>query len=122
MTLSQILLLLSIGLAAGIIGGGLGVGGGIIVIPALVFFLGFSQHTAQGTNVFMMLPPIGILAVYNYYQKGLVDVKAALILMIAFIIGAYFGSKVAIFLPEKIVKKIFAIMLFLTSLKIFFGK
>lgn len=120
--MSTILILLAIGLVAGILSGFVGLGGGIVIIPALVFFLGMQQHTAQGTTLAMMLPPIGILAVMNYYKNNFVDMKAALILATAFIIGGYFGSKFAVALPAESIKKIFGIIILLLAVKMIFGK
>src|SRR5215470_7061194 len=99
MSTETILLLTIIGLAAGILSGMVGVGGGIIVVPALVFFLGFSQHQAQGTSLGLLLLPVGILAVINYYNKGFIDVKVVIIMSIAFILGGWLGSKLSLALP-----------------------
>ena len=118
----EILFLLLIGLAAGIISGMLGIGGGIIIIPALVSLLSFSQLKAQGTSLGLLLPPIGLLAVINYYKAGYVDVRAAALMCITFIIGSYVSSKYAITLPEGIVKKIFGVFLLAYAIKLFFEK
>jgi uncharacterized membrane protein YfcA len=117
MTIQIVLLLIIIGLAAGVLSGLVGVGGGIIVVPALVFFLGFSQQQAQGTSLGLLLLPIGILAVINYYNKGFVDVRMVGIMAITFIIGGWLGSKLALSLPEATVKKIFAVVLFYAAFK-----
>ena len=117
MTIQVVLLLLLIGLAAGILSGLVGVGGGIIVVPALVFALGFTQQQAQGTSLGLLLLPIGIFAVINYYKQGYIDIRVVVIMSIAFIIGAYLGSKFALTLPEKTVKRIFAIVLFWAGIK-----
>jgi len=117
MSTETILLLTIIGLAAGILSGMVGVGGGIIVVPALVFFFGFSQHAAQDTSLGLLLLPVGILAVINYYNKGYIDVKVVAIMSIAFILGGWLGSKLSLALPQDIVKKIFAIILFYTAFK-----
>src|SRR6476660_1064841 len=101
MTIQVVLLLLLIGLAAGILSGLVGVGGGIIVVPALVFALGFTQQQAQGTSLGLLLLPIGIFAVINYYKQGYIHIRVVVIMSIAFIIGAYLGSKFALTLPEK---------------------
>ena len=122
MSVSTILILLVIGTATGVMAGMMGIGGGLIVIPALVIVMGMSQQAAQGTSLAMMLPPIGILAVYNYYKAGHVDIKIALILAIAFIAGSYFGSKLAIRLPQELLKKIFGIFLILVAIKMLFWK
>lgn len=117
MTIQLVLLLLLIGLAAGMLSGLVGVGGGIIVVPALVFALGFTQQQAQGTSLGLLLLPIGIFAVINYYKQGYVDIRVVLIMSVAFILGAYLGSKFALSLPEEKVKKIFAIVLFWAGIK-----
>ena len=105
------LLAIVIGVAAGLLGGLIGLGGGTIVIPAMVFFLGFSQHLAQGTSLAMMLPPIGILAVLTYAQDGYVDWKIATFLCLGFLAGSYFGASLAVALPEKVMTQIFGIFL-----------
>jgi uncharacterized protein len=122
MSVSTVLVLLVIGTITGIMAGMLGIGGGLVVIPALVMVMGMSQQAAQGTSLAMMLPPIGILAAYNYYKAGHVDIKFALLLALAFIIGSYFGSKIAIRLPQDTLKKIFGIFLLLVSIRMLFWK
>jgi uncharacterized membrane protein YfcA len=102
--------------------GTLGVGGAIIVIPALVFILGLTQHQAQGTSLAFMVPPIGILAAWNYWKAGYVNWKFALALAITFMAGAYLGSLFSINLPEKFLRKIFSILLFAAAIKMFFTK
>lgn len=116
------LILLAVGLIAGILSGMVGIGGGIVIVPALVYFLGFSQHTAQGTTLAMFLLPIGILGVYNYYKEGYVDIKVALIIAATFIAGSYVGSKIAISIDQAIVKKIFGVIMLLVSVKMILGK
>ena len=122
MTTTQLIIVLLIGLMAGVVSGALGVGGGIIIVPALVLFLGFSQHLAQGTSIAILMLPTGILAVMQYYKNGYVDVKVALILMLLFVVGAYLGSLVSLSLPDKVLKKVFGIFMLLVSLKMVFGK
>ncbi len=122
MTTTQLIIILVIGLMAGLVSGALGVGGGIIIVPALILFLGFSQHMAQGTSIAILLLPTGILAVLQYYKNGYVDVKVALILMLLFVVGAYLGSLVSLSLPDKVLKKVFGIFMLLVSLKMVFGK
>lgn len=117
MTIETVLLLIVVGLAAGVLSGMVGVGGGIIVVPALVIFLGFSQHQAQGTSLGLLLLPVGILAVMNYYNKGFIDIKVVAIMSIAFILGGWLGSKLSLSLPQDTVKKIFAIVLFYTAFR-----
>ena len=117
MTTEIIIILILIGLAAGMLSGLVGVGGGIIVVPALVYFLGFSQYEAQGTSLGLLLLPVGIFAVMNYYQKGYIDIKVVGIMAVAFVLGGYLGSKLALNISEVIVKKIFAVLLFYTAFK-----
>ena len=117
MTVQIVLLLVLIGLAAGVLSGLVGVGGGIIIVPALVFFLGFTQQQAQGTSLGLLLLPVGILAVLNYYNKGQIDIRVVAIMAITFVVGGWLGSKWALALPEKTVRKIFAIILFYAAIK-----
>ena len=117
MSTESIVLLMTVGLAAGILSGLVGVGGGIIIVPALVFFLGFSQQEAQGTSLGLLLLPAGILAVINYYNKGFIDMKVVGIMCAAFVFGGWFGSKLALSLSQELVKKIFAVVLFYTAFK-----
>lgn len=112
---STIVILLLIGLTAGILSGMIGIGGGIIIVPALVYLLGFSQHAAQGTSLGLLLPPVGILAVMNYYKKGFLDIKVVLIMAIAFVAGAFLGSKLSLILSEDKLKKFFAVVLLLIA-------
>ena len=100
-------LFIALGLAAGLLSGLVGVGGGIIVVPALVLFFGFTQHQAQGTTLAMMVPPIGILAAWAYYSQGHVDIKAAGLLCAGFVIGGYLGGKAAVTLSTPVLTKAF---------------
>ena len=120
--MSSIIIILAVGVLAGVFSGFIGIGGGLIIVPCLVYFFGMSQHEAQGTSLAMMLPPIGILAVLNYHRQGMVDWKVAAILCITFIAGSFFGSKIAISLNAATVKKVFAVFMFLVAAKMFFGK
>lgn len=120
MTIQTIVLLAIIGLAAGILSGMIGIGGGIIIVPALVLILGFTQQQAQGTSLGLLLLPVGILAVMNYYRQGYIDVKVVGIMCITFILGGWLGSKVALSLPQDVVKKIFAVVLLLVAVKMLF--
>jgi uncharacterized membrane protein YfcA len=117
MDISMIIGLLLIGLAAGILGGMVGVGGGLIVVPALVFFFGFSQHEAQGTSLGLLVLPVALLGMMNYYKSGFVDFKVVGLLAISFFVGSYWGSKWSLSIPEETVKKYFAILLFYTAFK-----
>ena len=122
MDITTIGILILIGLAAGFFGGMVGLGGGIIMIPAMIYFLGITQHQAQGTSLAVMLPPIGIMAVYNYYKIGAVNFKFALVIATTFIIGSYFGSKIAVDISTDTLKKIFGIAVILMGLKMLIGK
>ena len=123
MNIATILGLLIVGLAAGLISSMVGIGGGVIIVPSLVFMFAISQKVAQGTSLAMLLPPIGILAVYNYHKAGYVDYKIAAILIVAFIVGSYFGSKAALNLQESTLKRIFGAFLMLLAVKyLFFSK
>jgi uncharacterized protein len=99
------------------LGGFIGVGGGIIIVPAMVYFMGMGQHAAQGTSLAMMLPPIGALAVWNYYKEGAVDMKAAMILAAGFLIGGYLGSKMSLKLDPVRVKLLFGVFMFFVAIK-----
>jgi len=120
MDTTTIFILILIGLGAGIFGGMVGLGGGVIMIPAMVYFLGMTQQQAQGASLAVMLPPVGLLAVYNYYKAGQVNIKYAMIIAAAFFIGGYFGSKISLNLSQKTMKQIFSISLMLIALNMFF--
>ncbi len=118
----NIFLCLLIGLAAGVFSGLVGIGGATIIIPAIILVFGLSQHTAQGTALAMMVPPIGILAAWTYYKAGFVDFKIAAFICLGFLIGGLLGAKFAIGIPEHILKKIFGVFLLVISLKMIFFK
>ncbi len=120
MSIQTILILVLVGIAAGMLGGMVGVGGGIIIVPALVYFCAFSQKMAQGTSLGILLLPIGILGVLQYYKAGYVDVRSVIIISLGFLAGSYFGSKIALSLSQETVKKIFAIVLLLIAFKMLF--
>ncbi len=122
MQLNNAAIIALLGTAAGLLGGLLGLGGAIIIIPGLVLMLGYSQQMAQGTALIMMVLPVGGLAAYQYYQEGFVDIKAALIMGVFFFIGGYFGAKFANQIPQEILKKAFSIMLLMIAVKIWFQK
>ncbi len=122
MNASTFLILVAIGLVSGILGGVIGLGGGVIMIPAMVMFLAMDQRTAQGTSIAIMLPPIGIMAAYSYYKGGYVNVKYAVLIAIAFMIGGYFGSKLALSVPEQAIRKGFAVLLCFIAAKMFLMK
>ncbi|TAE10629.1 MAG: sulfite exporter TauE/SafE family protein [Bacteroidetes bacterium] len=120
METNTILLLLLLGFAAGLLSGLVGIGGGIILVPALIYFLGTNQKTAQGTTLLILMLPVGILAVLNYYKQGYVNYKFSFLLAAGFVLGGYFGSKLSLALPDAILKKVFAGVLLLIALKMMF--
>ena len=111
-----------LGILAGILSGLVGIGGGLIIIPVLVFAFGFSQHQAQGTTLALMVPPIGFLAAWTYYKSGYVDLKAAGLICLGFFFGGLFGAKLAAHLSGSALEKTFGAALLLISLKMIFGK
>ncbi|MCF6307237.1 MAG: sulfite exporter TauE/SafE family protein [Flavobacteriaceae bacterium] len=122
MSATVIVSLLIIGVLAGMLSGLIGVGGGVIMIPLLVVVLGYSQHAAQGTSLAVLAVPVTFLAAYNYYSEGYINWKFALIIAIGFVVGGYFGSKLAISINQDMLKKIFGVILLIAAFKMFFGK
>ena len=124
MSITTLLILVCIGVFAGIISGMIGIGGGLIIVPSLVYFLALNQFGAQGTSIAAMLPPIGILAAYNYHRADAINWKFAMIIAVTFIIGGYIGSKLTIgFISESALKKIFGVLMLIGAIKmIFFSK
>jgi uncharacterized protein len=115
-------ILIAIGFLAGILSGLVGIGGGILIIPFLILFLGLTQHEAQGTALFTMLPPIGILAAMNYYKEGFVKWEYAAVIALTFVVGGYFGSKLSLSLPDQIVRKVFGILMLIGAIKLIVSK
>lgn len=123
MTVTQILALLVIGFLAGFLSSMVGIGGGIVIVPALVFILGMNQKLAQGTSLAMLAMPVAFIGAYNYYKEGYASWKVAGILALTFVIGGYFGSKLTLNLQMGIVKKIFAVLMIVMAIKyLFFDK
>jgi uncharacterized membrane protein YfcA len=120
LSINTIIILLIIGILAGFISGALGVGGGIIIIPALVFILGIAQHQAQGISLGIMLAPIGIIAFLNYHKAGYTNLKYSLIILAAFFIGSYLGSKLAVQIPAVTLKKIFGGLVLIAGIRMIF--
>jgi uncharacterized membrane protein YfcA len=120
MDIQSILLLVLVGIAAGMLSGLVGVGGGIIIVPALVLILGFSQKMAMGTSLGILLLPVGILGVMQYYKQGYVDIKVVLIISAAFLFGSYYGSKFALSLPQDTIKKVFGVFMIIIAIKLLF--
>jgi uncharacterized membrane protein YfcA len=122
MDTQALIILLLIGLAAGVLSGLVGVGGGIILVPALVYFLSYNQHQAQGTSLGVLVFPVTILAFINYYKDcqatgSPIEFKVIIIMAIGFIIGSYFGSFMAVKIDQLTLKKVFAVILFYTGIK-----
>lgn len=111
-----------LGLVAGVFSGLIGIGGGIIIIPALVLLFGLTQHQAQGTTLALMVPPIGLLAAWTYYKQGYVDLKIVAFVCIGFFLGGLFGAKIATSLTSQVLEKIFGVALLLIALKMIFFK
>ena len=103
--------LLMIGLSAGLLSGVFGIGGGILIVPALMYLLGFSQKLATGTSLAILLPPVGIAAVWEYYRHGNVDLRAALIIALMVLVGSWLGARIATQLDAKILKTLFGVFL-----------
>lgn len=122
MSTFQLIILIIVGILSGLLAGAFGIGGAIIVIPALVFILGLSQHEAQGTSLAFMLPPVGILATWNYWKAGHVNWKIALVLSLTFLVGAYFGSQFSINISDRSLRRLFGVLLILIAFKMIFSK
>ncbi len=105
-----------LGLTVGALSGMFGIGGGVLVIPALVFFYGFSQKMATGTTLAMLLPPIGILAFLEYYKNGLVDIRASIVLVCGFLVGSYVSAKFVMKMDDLVLKRSFGILLVVIGL------
>jgi uncharacterized membrane protein YfcA len=120
LTLFMVVALIIIGLASGALSGLVGVGGGIIIVPALIFFLAFTQKEAQGTSLGILLLPVGILGVIQYYKQGQIDFRVVLIVSLGFLVGNYFGSKLSLSLSDIALKRIFAVVLIIIAFKILF--
>lgn len=116
-----ILMFILLGLVTGALSGLIGIGGGVIIVPALVFIFGFSQQMAQGTTIALMVPPIGILAAWTYYQKGFVDVKVASLVCLGFVAGGLLGSLFATNLSSALLEKIFGGILLVIAIKMLFA-
>lgn len=116
------LLFLLLGLAVGILSGLIGIGGGIVIVPVLVLVFGMSQHSAQGTTLALMVPPIGLLAAWTYYKNDFVDLRIAALICVGFFFGALLGAKFATATSEAVLTKIFGVALLLVAIKMIFFK
>ncbi len=113
---------LGVGVFAGVLSGLVGVGGGIIIVPALVYFFGMDQKTAQGTSLAVLLPPTGLLAFIQYYRAGNVDLKIGILIVVGLLLGGWFGGGFAQTLPQSTLRKIFAVVMVLAATKMWFQK
>ncbi len=118
----NIILYLLLGLVAGTFSGLIGIGGAIIIIPALVLLFGLSQHTAQGTTLALMIPPIGLLAAWTYYKSGFVDLKVAGLICLGFFVGGLVGARFATEISEQVLRRLFGVVLLLASLKMILSR
>ncbi len=121
MNANTIILLILTGIAAGILSGLVGIGGGIIMVPMLVW-IGFSQHQAQGTSLAVLSVPVTLLAAMNYYKEGYLNWKYALIIAVFFVVGGFIGSKLSVSMDEGIIKKVFGVILLFVAGKMILGK
>jgi len=122
MNITMFFLLVAIGLCAGLLSGVLGVGGGVVMVPLMLFLLGFNQYEAQGTSLAVLVPPVTLVAAYSYSREGYVNWKYALIMSLFFVIGGYIGAKFAVRIDVKILRKVFGIVLLIIAAKMIFGK
>ncbi len=124
MDLSIILTLMIVGLLAGIFSGMFGIGGGVVMVPLMVFALGYTQQQAQGTSLAVLAVPVTFLAAYTYHTSGddPINFKYAFIIAICFVLGGYFGTKIAISINESLLKKLFSVLLVIVAIKMFFSK
>lgn len=120
MDIQTIIILIFIGILAGMLSGLVGVGGGIIIVPCLVYFLAVGQKQAQGTSLAVLCLPVVLVGVINYYKKGQVNLNYVPLIALGFIVGGYVGSKIALRINDATLKKIFAILLMLISIKMLF--
>lgn len=123
MTINEIIILICIGFAAGAFSGMFGIGGGLIMVPAMVFFLAMSQQSAQGTSLGVLVIPVAAVAAFNYYREGALNIKYALVIALSFVVGGYFGSKLSLGMSELMLKRLFGVLMLIMALRlIFFSK
>jgi uncharacterized protein len=111
-----------LGLVAGVLSGLIGIGGGVIIVPALLFLFGLSQHEAQGTTLAILIPPIGVLAAWVYYREGYVDIRIAALVAAGFIVGSFLGARFAAGLSNVVLEKVFGVALLLITIKMILAK
>ena len=120
--MTNILLYLLLGLVAGFLSGLIGIGGGVLIVPVLVFWFGMSQHEAQGTTLALLVPPIGLLAAWTYYKQGYVDLKIAALICVGFFIGGLLGANLATGLSNAVLSKVFGAAILAIALKMLFSR
>lgn len=120
--LLQSFFLALLGVVAGVASGVVGIGGGIILVPALVLKFGLSQHQAQGTTLALLVPPIGLLAAWSYWKQGYVDMRIAVLICAGFFVGSFLGAKLSIGLSDHFLQRVFGITLLLIALKMIFTR
>ena len=113
---------LALGLAGGVLSGLLGIGGGTVVVPVLVYLFGMTQHKAQGTLLAAFLPPVALLSFLRYYQSGNVDLKVALFLALGIFLGGWFGAGLSLSFPEVLLKRVFGIFLLVVAVQMILAK
>lgn len=120
MKMNELLILAGIGIAAGMFSGMFGIGGGMVMVPAMVFILGMSQHAAQGTSLGVLVIPVAAVAAFNYYKAGQLDPKYALIMAVTFMLGGYLGAKISLGISELVLKRIFGVLMLVMAIKLIF--
>lgn len=118
----QLLVLLAIGLVAGVFAGMFGIGGGIIIVPALLYLVKMKQLEALGTSLAALIPPVGLLGAIEYYRNGYINLKFAALIALGLFLGAFFGAKLMISLPVGAVRKMYAVFMIVVALQMFFEK
>lgn len=120
--MTEEMLFILLGLVAGMLSGLIGIGGGIIIVPALLFLFGFSQHQAQGTTLALMVPPIGLPAAWTYYKQGNVNFEVALLICAGFFLGGFIGARFATGLSNVALERIFGVAMLLIGVKMLVAK
>jgi uncharacterized membrane protein YfcA len=117
----HVLILLVVGLVAGVLSGMFGIGGGVIIVPALIFILKMKQMEATATSLAALIPPVGLLGAYEYYRNGNIHVGSALLVAAGLFAGAYFGAKITLNLPADIIRRMYGVFLLAISVKMLFS-
>ena len=120
--MTEIMALVALGLAAGALSGLIGIGGGVIIVPALVFLFHFTQHRAEGTTLAMLIPPVGLLAILPYYRNGHVDIRVAALICLGFVFGGWAGGHFANALPAATLQRVFGAVLLVLALRMLWGR